>query len=119
VASKQALILQKTFPMKRLTVAILAVLSVVGCGAGIDDPEGNTAAFGAMRQGLVSADGQSNDRPLGPGVVEVFGTAGTFGGGADPSLALPQDPIPMFDARTSGTPEAPDTESGPTNPYAR
>jgi hypothetical protein len=65
--------------MKSITVGIVAVWSLAGCGVGVDDPEGQVAA----KQEVARADERT---PKHKGNNSV-----------DPSwYALPQDPVPWF-----------------------
>ena len=54
VKSDSASALQKVPGMKVLTVAFLAVASLSACGVGIDDPEGQQAAYGSVQQAIVT-----------------------------------------------------------------
>ena len=82
-----ALRLQRVSTMKSTIVGLLAVVTLAGCGVGMDDPEGQQAAAGSSQATLLVKT--PSDQPE---LVKRLTT--------DPQ-ALPQDPIPLFDARTA------------------
>lgn len=89
--------------MKRVAVAILAMLFVTGCGVGADESyDGQT---------LVASNGQALE--VGPEVGPALPTAAgpqtpettAPSPMRDPStVALPQDPIPVYEGRPAGAP---------------
>ena len=81
--------------------AILAAGLFVGCGVGVDDPEGLLASgyedVGSSQQGLTAVDGAgSMDGGVGAG-MGMYVPNNTLAG-AGP-VSSPQDPIPAFQAR--------------------
>ena len=110
--------LQKGWSMKRVAVAILAMVVITGCGVGADESyDGQT---------LVGSDGQALE--IGPAVGPDLSNAGgpqapattVTSPGRDPgTVALPQDPIPVYEGRPG--PQTPsmidpgaDSTSGPS-----
>ena len=95
--------LQMVSNMKRVAVAILAMVVVSGCGVGVDESSDG--------QNLVTSSGQALE--VGPAVGPPLpGAAGPQAPGTtapspghDPStVALPQDPIPVYEGRPATTP---------------
>lgn len=86
--------LQKGFPMKLLAVAILALVVGAGCGLDIgEDPEAEAVAQ-ATSQALEQEPGGTRTTPGQTGVTTMPPQP------RDPALvALPQDPIPVFEQR--------------------
>lgn len=87
---KSALTLQRVLTMKSTLVGLLAVVALTGCGVGLDDPEGADAVTGKSAAAMISekadkSTGSQGDFSQRPGMV--------------PHTALPQDPIPLFDAK--------------------
>ncbi|GEM_PF-3196982 len=84
--------------MKSIIVGMLAVvaLTVSGCGVGMDDVEGEQAANGTQVAALLSADNTRSAQ------AEMRGQTNN-----DPRVQLPQDPIPVFEARTVGSGRSP------------
>ncbi len=90
--------LHKGFSMKRVAVAILAMVVITGCGVGADESyDGQT---------LVAADGQALES--GPAVGPQVNTGNVPQTPAttapspvrDPGMVgLPQDPIPVYEGR--------------------
>ena len=78
--------------MKAMIVGLLAVAALSGCGVGLDDPEGQQAAAGSTRSAALmnTPNNPSADQP---DLVK--------GPGLNPHIALPQDPIPLFDAKVA------------------
>ncbi len=100
--------------MKRCIVAILAAVTWLGCGVGVDDPEGQAAVknhpvWRASRQGLAPSDGQTQ-RPSDPDGAQGGSTTGNLP--VNPRV-LPQDPVPLLP-----TPPTPPDSAGPSNPRA-
>lgn len=107
--------LHKGWSMKRVAVAILAMVVITGCGVGADESyDGQT---------LVGSDGQALE--VGPAVGPVLPTAA--GPQApettapspvrDPGqVALPQDPIPVYEGRPNPKLVDPGAESPTTGP---
>ncbi|MBX5483744.1 MAG: hypothetical protein IRZ16_18120 [Myxococcaceae bacterium] len=100
-------------------VGILAAALLVGCGVGVDDPEGLAAAgdaYAITAQGLVgdgltgAAPGVVSDPavglPLQKDVPTAFSTS--IGGGGGGTVSAPQDPIPAFERKQPGGSGAPD-----------
>lgn len=75
--------------MKARAVLILAVaLGLAACGVGVEDPEGAAAAA------------SHSSALTGTSAPETQGTAAGSGPMKDPSTVyLPQDPIPLFQAK--------------------
>ncbi len=100
--NRQAFGLQYAADMTRRIVGIVAALALVGCGAGVDDPEAETAAYGAplgtVAQGMVRAGRAGQETATAAGAPQVTraqasespSTLGHF----DSSKAAPQDPVP-------------------------
>jgi len=88
--------------MKRVAVAMLAMVVISGCGVGADETYDGQNVVGTNGQAL---DGQD----VGP-VIPTTGIPQTTGTAApspvsDPStVALPQDPIPVFEGRPAPDP---------------
>ncbi|MFZ5471359.1 MAG: membrane lipoprotein lipid attachment site-containing protein [Myxococcota bacterium] len=82
MATEKALRLHGYRAMKRITVGIVAVLALAGCGVGVDDPEGQ-AAVGTVQSALMTTEGGGQT----PVVVSPVPVG---------SRALPQDPDPIF-----------------------
>ncbi len=87
--------LQKGCTMKAMIVGLLAVAALSGCGVGLDDPQGQQAVGSTTSAALMN-----NPAPGQPDLVK--------GTGYDPRTALPQDPIPLFDAKQGPGQPAPD-----------
>lgn len=88
----------------KLRVAIVAVAVLVGCGVGMDDPEGYAAAgYGEMGQssqhltGTPAEDAQKAQTREDDGVPQTGGGAVVTGGSGN--VSAPQDPIPAFEAK--------------------
>ena len=83
--------LQRASGMKSIIVGFLAVMALTGCGVGMDELEGEQVGSSRSSAGLMSAmmdnstSAQAELRP--PGSV-------------DPRVALPQDPIPVFEGKS-------------------
>jgi hypothetical protein len=88
--------------MKRVAVAMLAMVVVSGCGVGADETYDG--------QNVVAAHGQALDGPdVGPalpgaGIPQVTGTAAPSPVHDPSTVALPQDPIPVFEGRPAPDP---------------
>ena len=84
--------LQRGSTMKAMIVGLLAVAALTGCGVGLNDPEGQQAAVGNTTSAALmnNPNNPSGDQP---DLVK--------GQGPNPHTALPQDPIPLFDAKVA------------------
>lgn len=72
-----------------ISVGLLAMLGSAACGVGVDDADGQAAAYGTSGQALVGLDGQ----PAGDPGTETPVPAGN--GAVNPGVsALPTDPVP-------------------------
>ena len=94
--------LQRVLSMKAMIVGLLAVVALGGCGVGLDDPEGRQAVSGSTSAALMS----NKAPPEQPDLVK--GGSGT--------TALPQDPIPLFDAK-QGPGQPPMDPMGERRPF--
>ena len=83
--------LQRGSTMKAMIVGLLAVAALTGCGVGLNDPEGQQAVGSTTAAALMN----NPNNPTGNQPDLVKGT------GPDPRTALPQDPIPLFDAKVA------------------
>lgn len=116
--------LQMDKPMKRITAVFVAAalaIGAVGCGLGPNetiDEHGNVVQLGQSENALISPDtttpgGLPGDiTPLPPLVFSGPSTNPTIantGGIVDPTIALPQDPIPLLNPSKVGPP-------GPNSP---
>lgn len=89
-----ASVLQKGYAMRFFAVAILALALGTGCGVGADESYDGQTLVTSEGQAL-EADGVTT-RTTTPQTVVNTGTNPT----RDPSLvALPQDPIPVYEGR--------------------
>lgn len=92
--------LQKGFSMKSVIVGMLAValLALSGCGVGVDETLGadGTPVAETHQAVLTGAPGTNNYGPPQPGT----------GPDVNP-VALPQDPIPLFEGKAVGGPQDP------------
>lgn len=86
--------MQRGLTMKSMIVGMLAAVALMasGCGVGMDDLEGEQAANGTSTAALLNADNTRSAQG------EMRGQAN-----GDPRVQLPQDPIPVFEARTVGS----------------
>ena len=89
--------------MKRVAIAILAMVFVTGCGVG--------ATESSDGQNLVTSNSQALEvgpavGPELPGAVgpQTPGTTGPSPAHEPSTVALPQDPIPVFEGRPATTP---------------
>ena len=84
--------------MKRVAVAILAMVVVTGCGVGADESYDGQNQVSSSGQGLEMGPAVG---PEHPGVTGPQPPATTAPSPAhDPgTVALPQDPIPVFEGR--------------------
>lgn len=105
--------LQKEVRMMVRVVAILAALALVGCGVGVEDPEGQAAAgvTGASQDTLMGCvdpllcpEVGGTPRPLTNPVASTGGP-----------VTLPQDPIPWRPPTTT-SPERPFGPTGTPEP---
>ena len=71
-----------------ITVGLLAMLGASACGVGgVDDPEGQQAAYGTSGQALLGPDGMP--------INDTSGGAAPGGAPVNPSISsLPTDPVP-------------------------
>ena len=88
--------------MKRVAVAMLAMVVISGCGVGADETYDGQNVVGTNGQAL---DGQD----VGPvlpstGIPQVTGTAAPSPVSDPSTVALPQDPIPVFEGRPAPDP---------------
>ena len=97
--------LQRVLSMKAMIVGLLAVVALGGCGVGLDDPEGQQAVSGSTSAALMS----NKAPPEQPDLVKG-------GNGGCPTTALPQDPIPLFDAK-QGPGQPPPDPMGERRPF--
>ena len=79
--------------MKSIFVGLLAVFALTGCGVGMNDPEGDQAVAGKAAQQVMAASSDNSVSAQG----EMRGPINT-----DPRVQLPQDPIPVYEGKTSG-----------------
>lgn len=91
--------------MKWLPVAILATLSVVGCGVGADEVYGEYGLV--LDQQGDALHGSAETRVAAPAAMgtQTFVTSGSTGLRDPGTVALPQDPIPWRDGRTAPQPK--------------
>jgi hypothetical protein len=88
--------------MKRVAVAMLAMVVISGCGVGADETYDG--------QSVVAANGQALEGPdVGPvlpgsAIPQVTGTAAPSPVHDPSTVALPQDPIPVFEGRPAPDP---------------
>ncbi len=85
--------LQRGPRMKSIFVGLLAVFALTGCGVGMDDPEGEQAASRKTATELMAASSDNSRSAQGEMRGPVNG---------DPRVQLPQDPIPVYEGKTSG-----------------
>ncbi len=117
-SSFRARTLHRVTDMKR-TVGILAATLFLGCGVGVDDVEGQLAAYGQVQSVQALGEGQPPPTPAErPGDVEfrhgtqanAESTFGSVAGAASSTASAsstapgdtvnsPVDPIPAFDPR--------------------
>lgn len=88
--------------MKLVGVAILAMMVGTGCGVGADETYDGVSLVAATSQGLEQAD-------VPPELQAATLPQTTATTGASPvrdtgTVALPQDPIPVFEGRPAGQP---------------
>ena len=84
--------------MKRVAVAILAMVVVTGCGVGADESYDGQNLVGSNGQALQTGPEVGPDVPGAPGPQTPATTAPSPG--RDPGIvALPQDPIPVLEGR--------------------
>jgi hypothetical protein len=113
--------------MKLVCVGILAVVTLCSCGVGVDDPEGQAAllpeqqhpTFAISRQGILGGV-----MVVGPSAAPEAASASTSQQrmvqtknslGFDPTVAVPQDPIPVQPGSLPGE-EAPPAPRGGGDP---
>jgi hypothetical protein len=79
--------------MKSIFVGLLAVVALTGCGVGMDDVEGEQAVSGQTATELVavSSDNSASAQSAMRGPINQ-----------DPRIQLPQDPIPVYEGKTTG-----------------
>jgi hypothetical protein len=86
--------LQRVPSMKSIFVGLLAVFALTGCGVGMDGLEGDQASSDvSVEQPLAASSDNSTSSQ-----TEMRGPINQ-----DPRVQLPQDPIPVFEAKTAGT----------------
>ena len=101
-SEKSASGLQMVLGMKRFAVAILAMVVVSGCGVGADEYWDGEKLVSSQSQGL---EQNPADAPVLPGTPpqthgpQAPGTSGTSPGRDPSTVALPQDPIPVFEGK--------------------
>ncbi|MFZ5443485.1 MAG: hypothetical protein ACOZQL_25990 [Myxococcota bacterium] len=104
--------------MKLVAAAILAIFALSACGVGADETWDGANYVTANGQALEGA-GQNTTPAAVPTAVPTLPTpqvpaATTTSPGRDPSLvALPQDPIPVFEGRPATQPAVVDPLLGP------
>ncbi|MDP1826183.1 MAG: hypothetical protein Q8L48_23150 [Archangium sp.] len=89
--------------MKRFAVAILAMLFVTGCGVGADESYDGQTLIDSNGQALETGPAVGPELPsaAGPQTPETTAPSPV----RDPStVALPQDPIPVFEGRPAQPP---------------
>ncbi|MBS1150454.1 MAG: hypothetical protein H6Q89_2152 [Myxococcaceae bacterium] len=86
--------LQRVPGMKSIFVGLLAVFALTGCGVGMDDLEGEQAAAGQTADAVMAASTDNSVSAQG----EILGPVHK-----EPLVALPQDPIPVFEGKRTGT----------------
>ncbi len=113
--------LQMVCSMKRVAIAILAMIAVSGCGVGADESYDGQNLVSASGEALTAAPEAGPQLPAanGPQTPETTAPSPI----RDPStVALPQDPIPVFEGRPLPQTPSPMMEGqrGPTpNPGLR
>ncbi len=90
--------LQKGSSMKRVAVAILAMVVITGCGVGADESYDGQTLVGANGQALEVGPAVGPELPNASGPQTPATTAPSTV--RNPGLvALPQDPIPVYEGR--------------------
>ena len=90
--------LHKGFSMKRVAVAILAMVVITGCGVGADESYDGQTLVGANGQALEVGPAVGPELPTAAGPQTPATTAPSPV--RDPGLvSLPQDPIPVYEGR--------------------
>ena len=116
-SEKSASGLQMVLGMKRFAVAILAMVVVSGCGVGADEYWDGEKLVSSQSQAM---EQNPADAPELPGTApeahgpQAPGTSGTSPGRDPSTVALPQDPIPVFEGKpVPQTPPAMDPSFDP------
>jgi hypothetical protein len=92
--------LQKRGTMLRVAVAILALVTVSGCGVGADESYDGQTLVASNGQALMAGPVVPQAGPAGNGPQTPVTAAPSPV--KDPgTVALPQDPIPVFEGRTA------------------
>ena len=102
--------------MRWIPVAILATLSLVGCGVGADEMYDE---YGQVTQQQGDAlHGSSETRITAPAAMgaQTFVTSGSPGFRDASTVGLPQDPVPLRDGRRGAQPQAPVDPLGSPRP---
>ncbi len=90
--------LHKGSSMKRVAVAILAMVVVTGCGVGADESYDGQNLVGSNSQAMETGPAVGPGHPGATGPQTPATTAPSPS--RDPgNVALPQDPIPVFEGR--------------------
>jgi hypothetical protein len=76
--------------MKSIVVGLLAAFALTGCGVGVDELEGEVEATAQVNRQLMDSTGH------------FVGAQAEMRMNGDPWVALPQDPIPVYEGKTSG-----------------
>lgn len=101
------------------TVAIVAasLLGLIGCGVGVDDPEGMAAAgydIGTSASALTEEEPSEGEDTSTGGSASTTGTAQSKTSLKDPgTVSAPQDPIPAVENQPAPVTDVP-FQTGPT-----
>lgn len=97
--------LQRSSTMKRWLVGMVAAVSLAGCGVGVDDPEGRSAAgLEQVQNGLMAQDTVANATPSANTATSLADPVASSVQPSSPGTpnALPQDPVPLITGRPFG-----------------
>lgn len=90
--------LHKGWSMKRVAVAILAMVVITGCGVGADESYDGQTLVGSNGQALEVGPAVGPELPN-AAAPQAPATTVTSPGRDPGTVALPQDPIPVYEGR--------------------
>lgn len=96
--------LQMVSSMKRVAVAILAMVVVSGCGVGADEYWDGEKLVSSSSSALTTGPDVGPQLPGTSGIPQPPGTTAPSGTRDPSTVALPQDPIPVFEGRPATPP---------------